>query len=255
VTTTLERQEHPVPAQKPGEEKNWRVGRALLLLGVLGMAIGAIVFGGRTVTLRDEKESAVQQATSQGQQKDNVAERAIAVCKGATPEELAKLNGVGLCVAAAQAKNEPAPTTAAPVPFSVVKSAVDAYMAANPPAAGPPPAPEVVLQFVRQVYDANKPADGKDGQNGQDGRNARCFDVPDDPACQPKQGAPGVSVVDIQLDDSNGCELVVLFSNDTSTRKPVNPALCGPAAPPTATETQTETATVTADPPLPLPTS
>jgi hypothetical protein len=200
VTTTLERQEHPVPAQKPGEEKNWRVGRALLLLGVLGMAIGAIVFGGRTVTLRDEKESAVQQATSQGQQKDNVAERAIAVCKGATPEELAKLNGVGLCVAAAQAKNEPAPTTAAPVPFSVVKSAVDAYMAANPPAAGPPPAPEVVLQFVRQVYDANKPADGKtptdaellalirqvyaanppkdgkDGQNGQDGRNARCFD-------------------------------------------------------------------------------
>jgi hypothetical protein len=47
----------------------------------------------------------------------------------------------------------------------------------------------------------------------------------------------------------------VLFSNDTSTRKPVNPALCGPAAPPTATETQTETATVTADPPLPLPTS
>jgi hypothetical protein len=279
VTTTLEQQEHPVPAQRPAREKEWRVGRALLLLGVAGLAVGAVVFGGRTVTLNDEKTDAQNQASAQGQAKDNVAERAIAVCKGATPDELQKLNAVGLCVAAADAKNQPVPTTAAPVPFATVKAAVDAYFAAHPVQAGPPPSDQVVLGFVRQVYEANKPADGKTPSDaellllirqvyaanppadGKDGQNAHCFDVPADPACQPKkgdQGAQGVSVQAIDLDSSDGgCELVVTFFNPadgttTQDRKPVNPALCGPAAPPSTT---TVTETASENPPLPIPSS
>jgi hypothetical protein len=231
--TTTETQQRPAPAPEATEERRWNAGRAILLLGVAGLVAGALLFGGRTVTLNDEKTDAQNQASAQGQAKDNVAERAIAVCKGATPEELQKLNGVGLCVAAADAKNQPVPTTAAPVPFSLVKSAVDAYLAAHPIADGPPPSDEVVLGFVKQVYEANKPADGKtpsdaellllirqvyaanppkDGKDGLNGQNAFCFDNPKADECQPKQGPPGVSVSDIVLDDTNGCELVVVFA-------------------------------------------
>jgi hypothetical protein len=279
MTTPLEKQEHPVPAQTAGDEKGWRVGRAFLLVGVIGMAIGAIVFGGRTVTLSNEKDTAVGQVEQQSKAKEDVADRAIAVCKGATPEELARLNGVGLCVAAADAKSQAPPASASPPPFSVVKSAVDAYFAANPPGAGapgPPPSDDVVLRFVRQVYDANKPADGKTPTDaellalirqvyaadppaaGQDGRNAFCYDTPSAAACQPKQGAQGVSVVDIDLDGSDGtCQLVVTLFNaadgtTSQTRKPVD-LPCG-QAPPT-TDTPPPSTSTTDEPPLPLPTT
>lgn len=278
MTTPTETQRHPMPAQKQADDPGWRLGRVALLVGVVGLAIGAVIFGGRTITLHDEKDTAVGQVEQQSKAKDDVADRAIAVCKGASAEELARLNAVGLCVAAADAKNQAPPVSASPPPFSVVKSAVDAYFAANPPKAGPAgplPPEDVILRLVQQVYAANPPADGKtptDAElltlirqvyaanppaDGKDGRNAFCFDNPDDAACQPRQGEPGrdgVSVVDLQLDGSSGtCELVVLFSNDTSRRKAVNPALCGPVPPPSTT---TETATVTAsEEPLPIPTT
>jgi hypothetical protein len=274
--TTPEKQEHPVSAQGDGDEKGWRVGRLFLLAGLTGLAAGAIILGGRTVTLHDDvstaqssEATAKAEKTAEARAKDEIVDRALAFCADASPDQLAKLSAIGLCKKAAEAKQLPAATVAPDVPFSLVKQAVDAYFAANPPQAGPPPTEDVVLRYVRQVYDANRPADGKTPTDAElrvliqqvyaanppkNGQNAYCYDAPTDPACQPKQGEPGVSVTDIDLDDSDGCELVVLFSNGTSTRKPVNPALCGPTAPPTTT-TATETATVTADPPLPLPTS
>jgi hypothetical protein len=273
--TTTETQERPAPAQQE-DEKRWNLGRLFLLLGVVGLVVGALIFGGRTITLNGEvstangtAQTAKAEATAQARAKDEIVDRALAVCTGATPEQLEKLNQVGLCTKAAEAKKLPAATAAPAVPFSLVKDAVDAYMAANPPAAGPPPSDEVVLRFVRQVYEANKPADGRTPSDAEllvliqqvyaanppaAGKNAHCYDVPSDPACQPQKGEQGVSVVDLQLDSSNGCDLVVLFSNGTSTRRPVNPALCGPTAPPSTT-TATETVPTSDDPPLPIPTS
>jgi hypothetical protein len=56
----------------------------VLLIGVLGLAVGAILFGGRTITLNNEKDTAVGQVQEQSKAKEDVADRAIAVCKGAT---------------------------------------------------------------------------------------------------------------------------------------------------------------------------
>lgn len=263
--------------QKPRRDRG-RLGLGLLIVGgILAIVTAAIMTStastatDQATTERSGKEDAQRQTT-------DVAERAIAVCTGATAGELAKLNAVGLCRAASDAKA--AVPTAAPVPFAVVRQAVDAYFAANPVKDGPPPADEVVLRFVRQVYDANKPADGQtptDAQllelvkqvyaanppaAGQDGRNAFCYDNPADAACQPKQGDPGtqgVSVVDIDLDGSDGtCQLVVtLFNPDdgktTQTRKPVD-LPCGQSPPPTSSAVST-TPSSTDNPVLPIPTN
>jgi hypothetical protein len=268
-----------VTSQKPRRDRG-RLGIGLLIVGgVLAISAAAIMTGTASTatdqasTERSGKEDAQRQTT-------NVAERAIAVCTGATAAELAKLNAVGLCRAASDAKAA-VPTTP-PVPFAVVRQAVDAYFAANPVKNGPPPADDVVLRFVRQVYDANKPADGKtptdaellalvqqvyaanppaagkDGKNGQDGKNAHCYDQPDDPACQPKQGVQGVSVVDLDLDGSDGtCRLIVTLFNPangetTQTSKPVD-LPCGQSTPPeSSTSPPMSTA---ANPVLPIPTN
>lgn len=259
--------------QKPRRDRG-RLGLGLLIVGgVLAIGTAAIMTGTASTateqvsTERSGKEDAQRQTT-------DVAERAIAVCTGATATELAKLNAVGLCSAASDAKA--AVPTAVPVPFAVVRQAVDAYFAANPVKDGPPPADEVVLRFVRQVYDANKPADGQTPTDaellalvqqvyaanppaaGQDGRNAFCYDNPSDAACQPRQGAQGISVVDIDLDGSDGtCQLVVTLFNaadgtTTRTRKPVD-LPCGQSPPTSDTPAPSTSATV--EPPLPLPTT
>jgi hypothetical protein len=281
VTTPTDTQQRPKPAQAEPDDRGWRLGRVVLLIGVLGLAVSALLFGGRTITLNNEKDTAVGQVQEQSKAKEDVADRAIAVCKGASAEELARLNAVGLCVAAADAKNQAPPVSASSPPFSIVRSAVDAYFAANPPKEGPPgplPSDDVVLRFVKQVYDANKPADGRTPTDaelltlirqvyaanppaaGQDGRNAFCYDNPSDAACQPKQGAQGVSVVDIALDGSDGtCQLVVTLldpadGTTSQIRKPVN-LPCGQSTPPSSdTPTPPET-TASEAPPLPLPTS
>jgi hypothetical protein len=136
----------------------------------------------------------------------------------------------------------------------------------------------VVLRFVKQVYDANKPADGKTPTDaellalirqvyaanppaaGQDGRNAFCYDNPSDAACQPKQGAQGVSVVDIDAGrlrrnlPARGDAARTADGTTSQIRKPVN-LPCGQSTPPSSdTPTPPET-TASEAPPLPLPTS
>lgn len=70
---------------------------------------------------------------------------------------------------------ESAPPVAAPqinidALYSAVRSVVNAELAANPPKDGKPgeaPPPEAIIQRVREVYQANKPADGKTPSDGE----------------------------------------------------------------------------------------
>jgi hypothetical protein len=224
-----------------------------------------VVIGGSAVltamtigfALRSQSQTtAAQTATSEKNQvaavKDDLAERAIALCSSGGPE-LEKLREVGLCQKAVEARREPTPAPSPEVSFSVVKDAVVAYLAANPPKDGhtptaaellpivqqvyrqnPPkdgktPSDAEILAVIRQVYAADPPAAGKDGTNGRDGKNAPCIAA--DAAGQP--GAAGVSVTGVRAATREGvCYLDFAMSNGTVISAEVSPLVCQqPAVP------------------------
>jgi hypothetical protein len=238
-----------------------------------------VVIGGSAVltamtigfALRSQSQTtAAQTATSEKNQvaavKDDLAERAIALCSSGGPE-LEKLREVGLCQKAVEARREPTPAPSPEVSFSVVKDAVVAYLAANPPKDGhtptaaellpivqqvyrqnPPkdgktPSDAEILAVIRQVYAADPPAAGKDGTNGRDGKNAPCIaadaDKPAADQCRGpagrdgadgaagQPGAAGVSVMGVRAATREGvCYLDFAMSNGTVISAEVSPLVC-----------------------------
>lgn len=206
--------------QVVADSRRWNAGRVLLVCGAVVSIIAAILYGAESNSARDEASVAVEQREDVEQEKQDLAERAIAACENAAPADVDRLRQIGLCQAAQAATRRPAPPPE--VPFGAVRDAVASYFRANPvrdgkaPAPrdilgpvrqevarqlaqnppvdgadgqdGEPPSDERLLQLIRQVYAATPPADGEDGA---DGRNAFCYDNPGDPACQPATGPRG----------------------------------------------------------------
>lgn len=257
----------------PKEVDNSRIGRWCLIVGGVGAVVTAIVMSSAASTATDSadveragKQQAQQQVVQVQRSAAELRDRAIALCEDADTDDLAKLNAVGLCNAAATTEPAPVPN----VPFSLVKQAVDAYFAANPVKDGESPTPEQLLDYVNQVYRANPPKDAVPPTDDQllvlikqvyaanppavpkDGKDAYCFTNPDDVRCQPKEGKPGAQGISVQgmrfqLADDNQCSLVVDLFNpaDATTEKanvPVPRALCEdppPAEPTTEIPTTT----------------
>jgi hypothetical protein len=243
-------------------------GSKLMMFGIVAGAVILTALAIGFASRSDTQTKAAVEATSQRDTavavKDDLAERAIALCSSGGPE-LEKLRAVGLCQKAAEAKQEqPAPAAVPEVSFAVVKDAVEAYLAANPPKDGHTPTPAELLPIVaqvyrdnppkdgktpseaeilaviQQVYAANPPAAGQDGKDGKDGKDAPCIaadaDRPTADRCRGPAGrngtdgaagAAGVSVVSVKSATRNGvCYLDFTLSNQSVTSAEVSSRVC-----------------------------
>lgn len=232
--------------------------------GLLLLAVGITYFvvdGQRTETRADTAEHTADVVLGKNQ---DVAAAAVPVCSqpqtdpqlirlcaevesaedaNPTPAERVDYQRVQQIVAAALEQD---PTLTEPALLAKVR----AVYKQNPPKNGKdgkdavPPSLEELLALIRQVYTENPPAAGADGQN------AHCFDVPDDPVCQPRQGAQGISVTGMRFErtDAGDCVLAELLHNpandtDDVLRVPVPAGFCDQPPPddptpdpPTSTE-------------------
>jgi hypothetical protein len=155
-----------------------------------------------------EKDQAVGTAAAAVDQRDEVVAAAGPVCQRAQKD--AQLTE--LCAEVQAARKDPVPVPAEQVDYQRVRGLVDDALSQdprlseaallamvrqvyqqNPPKDGEAPTEAEMLALIRQVYAENPPEDGADGTNGQ---NAFCYDNPDDPSCQPREGRPGTDGAD-----------------------------------------------------------
>jgi hypothetical protein len=190
----------------PSGWRRFTVGQLLVLLGGVLALAAAVVSQLDAGAQSHRADTAETKAVQVGEQRDDVvtaADRALNCDGKAQVDPAASL----ACAEIQDAKNDPVP-----VPESVDYDAVQRYvddaldadprlseasllarlqevLAANPPEDGKTPTDAELLVLIRQVYAENPPPTPQDGAPGQ---NAYCFDNPDDPACQPREGKPGV---------------------------------------------------------------
>lgn len=240
----------------PVRERQWP--RLLLVaVALVLLAVGVTWFVVDNQSEETRADTAEVVADSAQAQTDQIVAKAEPVCSRPQTDPAA----MRLCAEIADAKTSE-PTPAEQVDYARVQRIVaDALEAdptlteaalvarvqqvykAHPPKNGKdgkdavPPSLEELLTLIRQVYAENPPADGTNGQN------AHCFDQPDDPACQPKQGVQGISVIGMRFErtDAGDCVLAELLRNpangeDSVVRVPVPAQLCGTDEPPPTTE-------------------
>lgn len=232
----------------------------------VGAVVSAVIAGGWFVVgnLNAGKDVDTAQANERGavEQKEQVLEVVAPICD--RPQLDAELTL--LCAQAEVAERSPAPSVGATerVDYDRVQKMVDDALAQdpalsesallalvrqvfaqNPPADGKTPSVDELLSYIRQVYAENPPERGEKGDSGgkgDAGQNAYCFDNPDDPACQPRQGAQGVSVVGFGFErtDDGQCVLAQVLENPAdgqrqTIRLPIPDSMCAPVAEPTET--------------------
>lgn len=255
----------PVPQLQKGPDRH-QLWTTVVVAGSVLLTATTMFFAVRSQTQTEVAESATTEKEAAIAVKDDLAERAIALCSAGGPE-IEKLRAVGLCQKAAEAKVEQQPAPAPEVSFGMVRDAVEGYLAANPPKDGKTPTPAEllpivqqvyrdnppkdgktpteaeILQVIREVYAANPPAAGKDGAPGADGKDAPCIaadaEKPTAEQCRGPAGqdgangangaagADGVSVVAARAQTRSGvCYLDFTLSNGSVLSAEVSSRVC-----------------------------
>lgn len=258
-------------ANEKAEPKRVYTGQWILLGAALSAFAAAVFFWLAQDEVVNRAETAETAAAQESVQKDEVIAAVEQTVDCTKPQEDRSV--AGLCSKVQEAKRQPTlQLPAEQVDYSRVRSYVNEALSQdprltegallalvrqvfqqNPPKDGESPTPEELLTYIRQVYAENPPEDGVDGTNGTDGingldgKNAFCFDNPSDPACQPKIGPQGISVVAFgkERTPEGQCVLAQILENPATgerqtIRIPVPDVICQEDPPPQESPTPEE---------------